>query len=77
MTDRQRGLNTSEKNNVPLPERGIRYTDNQGETFEVVGRGESIGLTYWWELKNIRTGQKIEATFSQIKDAVTNSNKPI
>ena len=66
-TSKRKEKNMSEKNNIPLPEKGIRYTDNEGETFEVIGRGEPVGLTYWWKLKNIKTGKKIEATFSQIK----------
>lgn len=57
-------------NDIPLPKKGIRYTDNQGETFEAVGRGKPVGLTYWWKLKDIKTGQEFEATFSQIKQAV-------
>ncbi len=54
---------------VPLPEKGMKYTDNEGETFEVVAKGESVGLTYWWKLKDMKTGQEFEATYSQIKRA--------
>lgn len=58
-------------NDIPLPEKGIKYTDRQGETFEVIGRGDTVGLTYWYKLRNMRTGQVTEATYSQIKQAVT------
>ena len=52
---------------VPYPEPRVRYT-LEGETWEVYGRPEPVGLTCWHKLRNVKTGKRFKATYRQICD---------